>query len=243
MKLNQDQLTKLVQLIDEIAAMPEQEWFRDALQKRFSSAPTTNGIASDDVTQIKEDTQKIKRYLSLEPELSIDYSYITNKLLKTRLEIDNLRMENVRYDLEEKDEIKRLYDFSINAFYQIENLINFYYYEKFRNPDDLFTHLENVEGSTFRRKNERNVGDIAIVHKIYCFTKIHFEEDYNSKDYTGLNIHHLRQIRNEGLHRCTRISRIENENPTLHKFLKYATFHTIHATLKTLNNKVKSLIT
>ena len=59
-------------------------------------------------------------------------------------------MENVRHDLKEKDEMKRLYDFCINAFYQIENLINFYYYEKYTNFEDLLGHIESFEESSFR---------------------------------------------------------------------------------------------
>ena len=57
-----------------------------------------------------------------------------------------------------------------------------------------------------------------------------------------MNIDSLRLIRNEGLHRCTRIKNIENENKRLHQFIKYATFDSIHAIVYSLSIKIKNLL-
>lgn len=229
-KYNKESLEKLLVLIDEICNDEENYWFKRELNLKLDlkSDQTNNFI------EIKKDTTKIIDFLSINPAVSVDYSFINYKLLRTRLELDNLRMENIRYDLKETDEMKRLYDFCINAFYQIENLINFFYYEKFRKIDDLLLHLENIKDAKFKRKEERDIGDIAIYAKIYAFNKTYYLEDY-----TGYSIDSLRLIRNEGLHRCTRIKNIENENKRLHDFLKHATFHSVHSLVNSLAEKVK----
>lgn len=231
-KYSKESLEKLIILIDEICKEDENLWFKKSIEEKI----LTNKILPDNYfAEIKKDTSKIINILDINPSCSIDYSFIKHKLLKTRLELDNLRMENVRYDLKEKDEMKRLYDFCINAFYQIENLINFYYFEKYPKIQNLLTHLEGINGTSFKRKEERNIGDIAISIKIFAFNKTY----YNSEDFTGYNIDSLRLIRNEGLHRCSRIKSIENENKRLHDFLKYATFHSVHSLVNTLATTIK----
>jgi hypothetical protein len=170
----------------------------------------------------------------------MDYSFIGHTLLRKRLELDNLRMENVRFDLTEKDEMVRLYNYIVNAFYQIENLINFYYHEKYKNIDAILTHLESIENTKYRRKDEKSVGDITIATKIYAFNKTFYQHD--DKDFTGYNIDSLRQIRNEGSHRATRIKSIENENKRLHDFLKHATFDSILNLVRGVAEKVSEVI-
>lgn len=238
--MNKDKLEKLFDFVTELAQLDENKWFKKKLENHFSNLnKDDNKISINIADEIKQDTSKIVHFLEINPSCSIDYSFIKHKLLRTRLELDNLRMENVRYDLKERDEMKRMYDFCINAFYQIENLLNFFYYEKFPNIEDLLLHLENVEGTLFRRKDEKNIGDITIATKIYSFTRTYYA---SSEKFTGMNIDSLRLIRNEGLHRCTRIKNIENENKRLHEFIKYATFDSIHAIVHSLSIKIEKLL-
>lgn len=232
-KYSKDSLKKLLNLIDDICKDEENLWFKDDLKSKISISNSVSN-STDTFIEIKKDTSKIINLLNINPAISVDYSFINYKLLRTRLELDNLRMENIRYDLKETDEMKRLYDFCINAFYQIENLINFFYYEKFKKFDTLLSHLENIKDAKFKRKEEKNIGDIPIFAKIYAFNKTYYTEDY-----TGYSIDSLRLIRNEGLHRCTRIKNIENENKRLHDFLKHATFHSVHSLVNSLAEKVK----
>lgn len=231
-------LESLIDFVNDIANYKGNEWFREKLLLTLTKEKSRNDL--DSIELIKKNTTKIVDILEINPEISIDYSFINHKLLRTRLELDNLRMENIRYDLKEKDEMKRLYDFCINAFYQIENLINYFYYEKFPKIDNLLTHLEQVEFTRFKRKEEKNVGDITIATKIFSFNKIHFNEGDDILE--GLNIDNLRLIRNEGLHRCTRIKTFENENKRLHQFIKYATFDSIHSSVNILAIKIKELL-
>jgi hypothetical protein len=232
-KYSKESLEKLLFLIDEICKEEENLWFRNDLLSKLSSNNHTSA-GKEIFLDLKKDTSKIIYFLDINPSCSIDYSFINHKLLRTRLELDNLRMENVRYDLKEKDEMKRLYDFCINAFYQIENLINYYYHEKYPKINDLLNHLEGIENIPFKRKEERNVGDVQIFIKIFAFNKTFYPDDY-----TGYNIDSLRLVRNEGLHRCSRIKNIETENKRLHDFLKYATFNSVHSLVNSLAIKVK----
>ncbi|UAJ14346.1 hypothetical protein [Aquirufa lenticrescens] len=238
-----EQIESLIKLVTEIANQPGNEWVRRSLNEKFNNPTTieTSNGGSSLIVDIKKDTNKVIELLEISPECSIDYSFIPHKLLRTRLELDNLRMENVRYDLKEKDHIKRLFDFSVNAFYQIENLLNYYYFEKYQKIEDLLYHFESIEGTHFKRTdNHRNINDISIATKIFTFNRTF----YNSKNGSqGFNIDSLRLIRNEGLHRCTRISKIENENPRLHKFIAEATFDSIQSIVKNLAEKVNQLLT
>lgn len=237
-----EQIESLIKLVTEIANQPGNEWVQKSLLEKFRySTPKSNSsVGSSLIIDIKNDTNKVVELLEICPECSIDYSFISHKLLRTRLELDNLRMENVRFDLKEKDHMKRIFDFSVNAFYQIENLINYYYYEKYPKIDELLNHLESIEGTNFTRlTNHKNISDINIASKIFSFNRTF----YNLKnEFQGFDIDSLRVIRNEGLHRCTRISKIENENPKLHKFLYYASFDSIHSIVNNLALKIKSLL-
>lgn len=232
MNPNKEDLEKLIDFIVELSELKENEWFKNKLIDKIE--------ASTNILSIKKNTDKIVNLLDVNPECSIDYSFISHQLLRKRLELDNLRMENVRYDIKEKEDIKRLYDFCINAFYQIENLLNYFYFEKYPQIDDLLDHLEGIDKTRFRRKSEKNIGDITIAVKIYSFVRTYYiSPDEISKAY---NIDYLRQIRNEGLHRCTRIKNSEDENLRLHKFFKYASFDSIHGLVDTLAQKIKNLL-
>jgi|GEM_PF-6456399 len=233
---SKETLRKFIKLIEEISNEPDNEWFKGELLKSLHKKIK---IENDTLIDVKKDTSKIVDFLDINPSCSVDYSYIRHKLLRTRLELDNLRMENVRYNLKEKDEMKRLYDFIINAFYQVENMINYYYFEKFPKIEDLLDHLEKIPRTKFQRKHEQSIGDITISVKIFSFVSTFYKTD---QDFTGYNIDSLRLIRNEGVHRISRIKNIENENQRLHQFLKYATFDSIHALVNSLSIKINQLL-
>ena len=135
-------LQNLLKLVKELSSKDDLEWFKNDLKKHFNNQEKT--ISPNNSEQILSNTEKIKQYLSLSPELSLDYSYIPHKLLKTRLNLDNLRMENIRINLDEKNELKRFYDYIIYAFFQVENLINYYYHIKYPEIDTLLNHFESI---------------------------------------------------------------------------------------------------
>ena len=84
------------------------------MSKQSVSLP--NGV-TDDVAAIRE-------ALEIRANKSISYDFVKEQRLRDQLIIDNLRMENAALDLK-KDEHERFYIFCINAFYQLENIINY----------------------------------------------------------------------------------------------------------------------
>tara|TARA_B110000908_G_C9936504_1_gene306312 strand:- start:145 stop:606 length:462 start_codon:yes stop_codon:yes gene_type:complete len=152
-------------------------------------------------------------------------------------------MENVRINLAEKNELKRFYDYIIYAFFQVENLINYYYHFKYPEIDTLLNHFESIESEYFnftRTGKEKSVNDITIYIKLSVFNLGYFTD---SNRYVGLNLSNLRRVRNEGLHRCNIIMKkgVE-ENKALYQFLKHSTYNSILSNLEVLNNKIKELL-
>jgi len=231
-KHKKESLEKLLPIIYAICESPENSWFKDDLLLRIGNNAST-------FTQIFSNTEKIKNYLQLSPEISIDYSFINHTILKTRLDLDNLRMENIRINLLEKDEFRRLYDYIIYAFYQVENLINYYYHIKYHDINMLLYHLESIQNTRFNRTgNETSVADINIATKIYSFNLTYF----NGSSY-GYSIDNLRKVRNEGLHRCSIILKNKTEeNKNLYLFLQSTNYDHIHNSLEKLTNVVKDNI-
>lgn len=237
-EIKRESLEKLLVLIDDICSKDVNFWFKRKLLSKLNQSK--DSFLND---EIFKNTETIKKYLNISPELSLDYSFIRHKILKNRLELDNLRMENVRIDIQEKDEIKRLYDYIIYAFYQVENLINFYYYNNYPIISDLINHLESIESTKFKRNNkEKNISDINIATKLYSFNKTFFNK---KGEYTGHGLDNLRKVRNEGLHRCTVILKMgHEENDYLYNFLKKSTYDSIQKDLESLVEKVrKNIIT
>ncbi len=233
-----ESLEKLLILINQICQEQENTWFKKSLEFKFSSS-----FKSNYNDEVYVNTEKIKNYLSLSPELSIDYSFISHKILRTRLELDNLRMENMRLNLLEKDEFKRFFDYIIFAFFQVENLINYYYFLAFPDINTFLDHLESIEKTKFKRNkyfDYDNVGDITIATKLYSFNKTFFNQRNN---FTGFNIDNLRQVRNEGLHRCSVLYQkpLEEYN-RIQKFLQKSSYESILNDLSTLTNVVNKQI-
>jgi hypothetical protein len=204
----------------------EDEWFKSQLSKEFGT----------NFHSVNGDIQKIKEFLEINCNQSVNYDFIKNKFLRTQLEIDNLRMENCCLDLKEKDELERFYNFCVNAFYQVENLINFHYYTRFPVLQDLLSHISQVPNIRFDRSNHTSVATIHVSTKIFAYRNSFL----NKKSYsTGASIDNLRKIRNSGLHRCSVIKANKSEDPTLFDFFKTNTFTTVRNTLQGFVTSIK----
>ena len=178
---------------------------------------------------------------------SIDYSFIKEPRLRDYLNADNLRMENAALNFQEK-ESERFYSFCVNAFYQVENIVNYYFHKAYPNIEDLLKVIEDAtkndtdgkKSFKFKRAKgefvEKNVGDIQIFYKINALCNLLFPKDDKIKSTLG----NLRKVRNEGEHRCQIIWDEKNEENKLYVFLKKATFNSIRITLKKVVAEVKS---
>lgn len=120
---------KLKSTIDKIVQLSKQNSEFDAeLRKRLEITSSANVVSSR--MSICDDVHAIRETLEIRANNSISYDFILakgNQRLRDQLLIDNLRMENAALNLKEK-ELERFYSFCANAFYQIENVVNFYFY-------------------------------------------------------------------------------------------------------------------
>lgn len=193
------QLTKLLAFVKDLYDDPDNKEFAAGIQAIVLNhlAITTN-----------EEIEKIKDALELRAEPSIDYSFVRDIFVQRQLMIDNLRMENILLNLS-MPERERHDNFCVNAFLQVENILNYYYCEKF--GKDFDTILADIEDATrydkypFKRvpgKTYYYVSDIAIASKIQAFCNQFFPSGPNVKDYTAKNLHNLRNIRNDIFHRA-----------------------------------------
>lgn len=216
------------------------------------------------INDIKKDTNQIREHLAIRANESVNYDFIPDKYsrVKNELRRDNLRMENARIDLTEKDELIRFYNFCINAFYQIEQLMNYFFAEKFRIGDQidmekLYDFL--IENNSFNfkileldteekiKQKQSNVSylrkkkfkEIEISNKITAFSNLYFSVD--KKEYTGITLSTLRKVRNTDSHRCSVIINDDApQDPGLQKFLKIKNYDMVRDSLIVLSNIIKA---
>ena len=149
-------------------------------------------------------------------------------------------MENVALNLQ-VPEADRFYVFCVNAFYQVENIINYFYDTVFPEVELLLKEIEDAtrdEKNDFKFKRtgkEKNVDSIPVFHKLNAFFNSYLPEDFLLK----LSINTLRQVRNEGEHRCDIIRQEKDENNKLYKFFKSKTFNYVRIDLIKFVNAVE----
>ena len=237
---------KIKATIEKIVQLSKQnEEFNMEMRKLFGKTISASTVSNS--LDISDDIAAIRAALEIRGYNSIDYSFIKEPRLKDYLNADNLRMENAALNFQEK-ESERFYSFCVNAFYQVENIVNYYFYKAYPNIEDLLTVIEEAtkndtdgkKSFKFKRAKgefiEKNVGDIQIFYKINALCNLLFPKDDKIKSTLG----NLRKVRNEGEHRCQIIWDEKNEENKLYVFLKKATFNSIRITLKKVVAEVKS---
>lgn len=184
--------------------------------------------------------QAIREALEIRANHSINYDFIKEERLNSQLYIDNLRMENAALNLKETED-ERFYIFCVNAFYQIENMINYYYYKAYPKIGNLVSVIVDATKDEGKGKyafkptgREETVGDIAIAFKLNAFCNTFFPNDPIKITYAN-----LRQVRNEGEHRCMVIIKNKEEKNPLYKFFKFNSFNTVRIILIKLINEIK----
>ena len=225
-KVHKNQLNALLEILSEKLKEPRNSEIRESLRRMLDNA----------------DLKDLRDIMRLSGYKSVDYSFIQEDILRTQLEVDNLRMEDAACSTQIKNEEERFFIYCINAFYQIENLTNYYFVKMFPEFPKLLEHLE--KNSNFKHKEdpitkeirEKSVGDIDISCKIYALTKQLFPSSKEQPDYTYKTITGLRLVRNEGFHRC----QIEETEPnkTLDNFYRYNDFSSIRELLRKYANAI-----
>ena len=227
---------KIKSTVHKIKLLAEQNpEFYQEMQKLFASASDVNMNLN-----IFSDIAAIRSALEIRANASITYSFVQNPRLRDQLIIDNLRMENAALNLQDP-EADRFYVFCVNAFYQVENILNYFYHTVFPEVESLLKEIEDAtqdEKNDFRFRRtgkEQNVGSIPIAHKLNAFFNSYLPEEGSLKWSIGT----LRQVRNEGEHRCDIIRQEKDENNNLYKFFKSKTFNYVRIDLIKFVNAIE----
>lgn len=176
------------------------------------------------------------KYQELFSESLPIYSFIENGSVKRRLIKDLKKMSETFHDTNLTDE-ERFTEYCICAFFQIEELIN-YYLTKIMSFEIL---IEELDRHTFFKKGnakgKTDIGQIESVFKVYLFEKYFY---YREGTYYDGIITKVRIVRNEGLHRCNILIKqkhIEGPNE-MHSFLIQKTSDTIK--IEAIEERVRS---
>ncbi len=203
MEQNKKQLTKLLDFVKELYNNPDNKEFAAGLDDFVLSklAITTN-----------DNIEKIKAALEIRAGASIDYSFVNDDSVRKQLVADNLRMENAILNLSDSEK-ERYEKFCVNAFLQVENILNYYYCEKYdKDIANILTDIENAtknDQSIFNRTSfkieYKYVSDISMYIKIQAFCNQFFPRIPGINDYTASNLHKLKNMRNNFFHRAGKV--------------------------------------
>ena len=230
---------KIKSTVHKIKLLAEQNpEFYQEMQKLFGKTASASDVNMN--LNIFSDIAAIRSALEIRANASITYSFVQNPRLRDQLIIDNLRMENSALNLQDP-EADRFYVFCVNAFYQVENILNYFYHTVFPEVESLLKEIEDAtqdEKNDFRFRRtgkEQNVGSIPIAHKLNAFFNSYLPEEGSLKWSIGT----LRQVRNEGEHRCDIIRQEKDENNNLYKFFKSKTFNYVRIDLIKFVNAIE----
>ena len=230
---------KIKSTVHKIKLLAEQNpEFYQEMQKLFGKTASASDVNMN--LNIFSDIAAIRSALEIRANASITYSFVQNPRLRDQLIIDNLRMENAALNLQDP-EADRFYVFCVNAFYQVENILNYFYHTVFPEVESLLKEIEDAtqdEKNDFRFRRtgkEQNVGSIPIAHKLNAFFNSYLPEEGSLKWSIGT----LRQVRNEGEHRCDIIRQAKDENNNLYKFFKSKTFNYVRIDLIKFVNAIE----
>lgn len=228
--------------IQKIRMLSEQnEEFRNEMQKLFGNSVSASVV--NVIPDLTNNISAIRSALEIRANVSISYSFVKHQRLRDQLIIDNLRMENAALNLQDPED-GRFYIFCVNAFYQVENIVNYFYHTIF---PDIKKLVQEIEDSTKYENNDYNyrrngrevtVSCIPIAHKINAFFNSYLPNERSLKWSIGT----LRQVRNEGEHRCDIIRKEKDDNNNLYKFFKSQTFNSLRGELIKFVNAVEEKI-
>lgn len=232
-----DEKTKSTVYKIKLLAEQNPEFYQE-MQKLFGKTASASDININ--SNISSDIIAIRSALEIRANASITYSFVKYERQRDQLIIDNLRMENAALNLQ-VPEADRFYVFCVNAFYQVENIVNYFYDTAFPEIESLLKEIEDAtqdEKNDFRFRRtgkEQNVGSIPVVHKLNAFFNSYLPEE----GFLKWSIGSLRQVRNEREHRCDIIRQEKDENNNLYKFFKSKTFNHVRIDLVKFVNAIE----
>lgn len=230
---------KIKATVHKIRLLAEQNSeFSQEMRKLFGQTASASDVSIS--SNLSSDITAIRSALEIRANASITYSFVKSQRLRDQLIIDNLRMENAALNLQDP-EADRFYVFCVNAFYQVENILNYFYHTAFPEVESL---LKEIEDATQDEKNdfkfrrtgkEQNVGSIPVAHKLNAFFNANLPEERSLKWAIGT----LRRVRNEREHRCDIIRQNKDEDNNLYKFFQSKTFNYVRIDLIKFVNAIE----
>ena len=227
----EDKIKTTVEKIVKLAKADDS--FAKELRKYLNEMFPGNSSVAD--SAIKKDIKTIRETLEIRSDVSISYDFIQDRRLRDQLIIENLRMENVLLDTRMKS-TDRFVDFCINAFYQIENIINYYFIKTYPQKSVFLDALEKATAEdgeyAFRQSDLKDEMYVPFVFKINTFYNILIPNDKFRYTVTS-----LRKLRNQKLHRAS-FNEAFNESD-FSNFFQHQNFDSIREGLKRIVNAVK----
>lgn len=149
---------------------------------------------------LRETLQEIKFLVEIKAKPTISYDKITHEGVRKALRRDNLRMEQALFNITISD-AEQFYSFCNNAFRQVENLLNYYYFKRFPDSDAWLDHFKQM-GTVFQDdKIPKKLSQVQAHTKLYCFERIHYH-DPEGKIFYDSQLDLIKQVRNLDAHRC-----------------------------------------
>lgn len=160
-----------------------------------------NSECCNELIPIKSDTEAIRSHLEIRGNVTIDFEFIIGPRVKKQLIADNKRMENAQLN-SNFTELERFYNYCVAAFFQIEELVNYYFGVKYNYNEFLNLLREKNPTKTY---NQTKLSEVPIADKIYVFEGLFYfgQIDENGKTIRyDSTINLIRDVRNEDSHRC-----------------------------------------
>lgn len=130
-------------------------------------------------------------------EPSITYEKVKISRVQNQLLADNMRMEYALLDTKifpDFGEELAFRRFCAFAFFQIEDLLSFYYHKKFQGDNrKIIAHFHEIGAKIYERSTK--LEDISAASKLFAFNKSHYDA------FNVLNP--IKLVRNKEQHRCT----------------------------------------
>ena len=189
-----ESLEKLLVLIDEISGKEENSWFKKELQQRYGS---NNGNSSSGLSaSLDLQISNIEKYLKLDGFTIIDYSGITNETVRAQLFRDCIEMS--KYRLGKINDTINFDEYCRYAHLQAEELINYFYNEKFSgNLDKVNLFIKEQLPKYDPKKTIYSLNQISYSFKFRAFTMANGLTKGGMKD----TLEFVTELRNEMSHR------------------------------------------
>ncbi len=201
-----ESLEKLLVLIDEISAREENDWFKEELQKKYGALEDNPVRNNNNSSSFNLQINNIEKYLKLDGYTVIDYSAIVNETVRDQLFRDCIEMS--KYRLGKINDTINFDEYCRYAHLQAEELINYYYTEKF--DGDLEKVREFIKKYLPTYDSSKRIYSLNQISYFYKLTAFLIDNDL-TKGKMKETLEFLIDLRNELSHRNSLEERKEDE--------------------------------